>query len=431
MRSRPLLSFLLGTSIWLQPSGAQEVSDGQIDGYVTRYISMTDFDVNGRHIVLDDTAKVLVPHQSAGTDDEYTITNRRDVQLYPGEAVEVFGESSAKHTYKASELRLGHAKAHDVAGIAVIEQVVLVVDSPVGPLKLIRADGYSIRIATETKTSFKAPLSTTADIGTNIVVRYEGTQGTDGVVVAKSAIFFKNSVSPAAKKLQEKWEYDPQGVPAKNRQSNISIGFRGFDPSQFSLHPDEVAQKRVGAIGERLVPRYQRELAKDDPSRINFRFYVIDMLKLRDAFPLPSGIVLVPYTALERLKNNDQVAALLADKIAWLLEQQPVPLPETNGQIATNLGLAAAEDLVPFAGLIGAAELPLMVKGINQADRNQQQRERVSLSLMRDAGFDLVEAPKAWWLLSQSKPKDLSGSDPPASALYLYGQIASTWTVHR
>jgi hypothetical protein len=181
-------------------------------------------------------------------------------------------------------------------------------------------------------------------------------------------------------------------------------------------------------VGGKVIPAYQKTLPETDRTRINFRFYVVDAPNLRVPWPLPSGIILVPVESMERMQNDSQLAALLADRVACLIEQQPVPLPATNGQIAWNIGLDTGIALVPFAAL---AYEPYAIHGlvsaIEQAHLNERQRERVGLSLMHDAGFDLLEAPKAEWIMRQKKPRDLADTTPPESALYMYGLLGSTW----
>ena len=56
----------------------------------------------------------------------------------------------------------------------------------------------------------------------------------------------------------------------------------------------------------------------------------------------------------------------------------------------------------------------------------EQQSGRVSLSLLSDAGYDIHQAPLAWWLLASKKPKDLADISLPSRAVYLHQTIAAT-----
>jgi len=57
----------------------------------------------------------------------------------------------------------------------------------------------------------------------------------------------------------------------------------------------------------------------------------------------------------------------------------------------------------------------------------QEQSGRVSLVFLRDAGYDIHEAPKAWWLLAPKKPGPMIDTPLPERAAYLYQTIGTTW----
>ena len=56
-----------------------------------------------------------------------------------------------------------------------------------------------------------------------------------------------------------------------------------------------------------------------------------------------------------------------------------------------------------------------------------EQNSRVSLSLLSDAGYDLHEAPDAWWLLNSRKPKERAAIALPARTIYLYSVLDAAW----
>ena len=426
MRSRLLLSFLLITA----PGLCQVVTSDAgptLKGYVTRFVSPTDFDVNARRIITDKNTTVLVEQSGSGV-NELAGSNLASNKLRLGVALEVYGKPDKKtHAINAWEIRIRQRKP-EVSGLAVIEAVLPASGERSSSDKLLRADGYVIRITPETKTKFTAPLTSLADLQANVVMQYEGSQQVDGPVLAKNITLYKNAISDGMKKKRQDWDYDPHVVPSDSHQSGLSKQFRGIDASMFPLHRDAAVQERLNTIGGKLIPAYQRNLPVDDDTRINFRFYLVDAPKMRDTFALPSGIILVPYQVVERVQNDSQLAAVLADKIAALMEQQPIPLPATNSQLALTYGAMAIADTVPFASLpYDAVTIPMWISGKNQFHRNQEQRERVTLSLLHEAGFDLTEAPKAWWLLSSKQTKDLAETTPPETSLYMYEQLGTVW----
>jgi hypothetical protein len=170
-----------------------------------------------------------------------------------------------------------------------------------------------------------------------------------------------------------------------------------------------------------LVPRYQREMADGDPTKIHFRFYAVDDAKTRTEICLLDGAVLIPKQVVERLKSDDQLAAVLADGVAYNLQREA----------AREVKLNRAAWGVVFAGEVAGALVPglgpamLMtsdVAGGNAEIAMQEERLRVALTLMRDAGYDPWQAPEAWRLLDPKKlPANLASLTYPDTSCYQIG----------
>ena len=73
---------------------------------------------------------------------------------------------------------------------------------------------------------------------------------------------------------------------------------------------------------------------------------------------------------------------------------------------------------IAAAGVL--AEDSVLAKALNQD-------ARVSLDLLHDAGYDIDQAPIAWWLLAPSKPKPLAEIEMPVYVSYLYGVLGEEW----
>jgi hypothetical protein len=56
-----------------------------------------------------------------------------------------------------------------------------------------------------------------------------------------------------------------------------------------------------------------------------------------------------------------------------------------------------------------------------------EQSGRVSLTLLNDAGYDITEAPHAWWLLHGKPGHALPDVAVPYRAAYLYQTLATNW----
>jgi predicted Zn-dependent protease len=200
----------------------------------------------------------------------------------------------------------------------------------------------------------------------------------------------------------------PDDGASLQQDQEIKIGFGRWH----TLPADQPLQQRVHRIGMALVPAYQLALAEDDPSKIHFRFFAFDNDKWHGAVHLLDGAVLVPKQVMERLKSDDQLAAVLADGVAYNLQRQAAKQVKMNraawgaeiaGDIADALVPGLGIALVTTSGAAGGkAEIAM-----------QEERLRIALALMRDAGYDPWQAPEAWRLLV---PKKLPAN--PASLAY-------------
>jgi len=408
----------------------QEIpSSPVLKGYVTRVGSPTDFDVEGKHILLGPRTKVQnLLRDKNGT--EYRVTVADGIKPYLGERLEIYGEASGKtHTVAANLIVLPPRALSAVSGVAIIDAIP---DLPAGTSgstdRLIRADGYRILITSKTKIAYEKPLSSASDIQVNVWCVYSGKPRADGIVVADRVSFSRNFISKSEDKLREKWEFEPASIDPNTHQDPADKFIRGMDPKKFPPHEDQAMLVRINAIGAKLVPKYQVDFPNTEETRIDFGFYLIDAPKWQEAIPLPSGIVLVPYQIVDKMQNDSQLAALLADKVACLLEKQPVALPAT----ATDFGILAGETAVriwlPPVGLgLDAASLPMGIQAAKDIRLREEQRARVSLDLMQDAGYDIEQAPVTWWLLAEKDSNDLADTPIPRHAEYLFGLLGERW----
>lgn len=309
-----------------------------------------------------------------------------------------------------------------VDGTAVIERVTTGAD---GRLTL-QADGYRIRVTAETKQAWLAPLADHTAVTPNTWLRYFGTQEVDGTVTATTLTYSVNTLSNREAKLSNKDEFDPSAVTEQDRQGAISSFVLGTNAKRFPAYKDAAMQQRIESIGAKLVPAFQQALPESAPSKLNFRFQVVDKDKLKDAVTLTNGIILIPRQVVERLENDAQVATILADNIACALEKQTFrQIPARKVMTGTTIATAAAAVFVPGLGLAtGVGESVAASKMLKHAE---EQSGRVSLSLLHDAGYDITQAPITWWILASKKPR--TKTDMPYRARYLYNQLATTWRV--
>lgn len=420
-----LLLSLLASS----PAPCQQEQPPAISGLITRIASPADFDVNGIHVQISPKTSFSSARITKGTLYR-TGVPPQEVQLHLGQRVDIYGSLTKKPALvKADSVTISPTSPANITGSAVIDAVLPLPATSPADEHLLHADGFSIRITGKTTLKYAKPLASPDDIHANTWISYEGTQQPDGSVLARKAEFTRNTISSKLDKQRKNWEYDPAAISSDTNQSGVERFFHGVDPKRYPPYPDAATQARIQTIGAKLIPSYQAALPSSEPARIDFRFYLVDAPKWLDAYPLPNGIVLVPHTLVERMQNDSQLAAVLADKIARLLEKQPVPLPASDADIAMCAAEDAAIALVPFAAFaeVGIG-LPVGIANNRQARRNLEQRERVSLSLLHDAGYDLTQAPLAFWLLAPKEPKDLAEIPIPQHSLFLYQVLGTTWS---
>lgn len=301
------------------------------------------------------------------------------------------------------------AKNEKVAGLSVIVKIESAPGEPV-----FHADGYRIRIVMPgTNVSFSGSLTGLADVTAGAWIHFEGERDESGVVVARTAQFYaagtRNGLTKMGpSKMKKAPDYRPvlqeSMINANGDLVNavVRISPRDDAPCAWYRVPAKAAlQDRVEQIGLRLVPEYQKSLADDVPARISFRFYVVNDERVESGLDCKPGLVLLPKRYLERLQNDDQVAAVLADGVAFNLMRQLGGFRRPEG-IGTGTAVAAgmAAAAIPWAGA-----WPLeIVMSRNATVQMEQQRARIALQLMDDAGFDPWQAPEAWRLLGPSKP---------------------------
>ena len=389
-----------------------------LDGFVTSVTSATDFAVDGTHVVCGAKTRY---HGVNGVSQEIPWTNGP----YLGQPLKVFGRKNHKsQTVTAKEIVIQYERYTEKEGFGVIDRV-LSADTGHGRQIVVRADGYPILIDGKTNSSLTAPLTSMADIGTNVWIEFKGQQQPDGHIIAAQAVFTRNAVGGGEGKLRGKSEYDPAKVDPRQKQGVVSKVLIGTKVKRIPPYQDPAIQARIDRIGASLVPEYQRALPDTDPTKIKFRFQLIDF-PWSFAYALPSGIILVPIHVVDRMQNDAQIAAILADAMAASMEKrdyrdQPAMYTMESAGWATEAG----GFLVPGLGLAGLGGNTIAYQVMER--HNVDQSARVSLGLLHDAQYDLSQAPTAWWILASSKPKDLADIAMPERTRYLYQMLGTTW----
>lgn len=398
------LSLGLCAAILLAPSHnvvAQNLQDPPaLDGYVTRAGTPGNFDVNGTRITCN-------PSSAEPGCQQYAY----------GQHLVIYGKRDKKsHTIAADRIEAAkEAAATHITGFALIDGIL----SPT----LIRADGYAMQLTAATKQAWNPPLAATGKPAVDQWIEYAGERH-GSTVTLKQISFFAATVTTKEQKLRNKTDFDASAVTEEDRQSGASKFFKGVDYKRIPAVHDPALQARINSIGERLIPKWQKDLPDGDPNKIDFQFQLVDA-KWPDCLTMPSGIILVPAHTVGQL-DDDELATVLADNIATALEKQTFRYSaECKAMLASSVAGDVAGLFVPGLSLLPIAGNATAAHTIKR--RLEEQSGRVSLVLLHDAGFDIRKAPLAWWQLSTHQP-DFMAKPIPYRAAYLFTQLATDWS---
>lgn len=399
--SLPLLAAAFLTATSISPATyARSSSDAVAEGYITQVHPPSGFDVNGQRVE-------LAPDTAFGLRNAPVVSGDRlwRERIQPGAYVWVIGSLNGRTKRAEADIVLFRADwDRRLSGLAVIDKVVSAGSEPV-----LQADGYRIRITKETAVSFLGDLKSLAEVTTNLWIEYEGKRDSDGLLLAAKVRFIpaKPAKVKAIKGLEE---FDMKFQPPENgaadgangagpREGHVKIGaWKG----SHAIPADSVLQGRVRRIGMSLVPAYQKELPAGDPSKIDFRFYAVKADKIRCVVNSYEGLVLISTEAVRRLESDDHLAAVLADGVAFQIQRQAARIVAEN-RIFWSVEAAghAASFLLPGVGIATSIANARNASKVNEA--MEEQRGRVALALMADAGYDPRQAPEAWRMLAPKK----------------------------
>jgi len=402
------LTILLGLAA--QVTRAQEPVIPTVRGTITAVQPPDGFDVDGYHVLTSRATKFFALNGKKKDQDALRAL------IAAGVYVQVIGDKDRRaQTVVASQVKIRDNGERELSGTAVIDHMFSRGAQPV-----FRADGYNFRLAPDAEIHFKGDMDALTDVDTGTWIRYEGSRDGSGEVVATKAEFIKMKPHKAhgdPGKFAQVTTFPPgsmidlDGSFRINPKPDKSEDTPGGECGWYRVPDVPAVQEHVRRVGMSLVPKYQRDLPEEDPAKIPFRFYVVDEKNIRSDLFCREGLVLVPVSVINRLRNEDQLAAVLADGIAATMQRQQARM--SGAELTTLLALA------PAIGFGGAALIgePLVKHEIGR--KMEGQRGRVALSLMADAGYDPWQAPEAWrWLAPKDPPKDPSKLKYPDRAGY-------------
>jgi len=169
-----------------------------------------------------------------------------------------------------------------------------------------------------------------------------------------------------------------------------------------TLHTDRNLQRYVSRVGNLLARNSSRP-------ELTFRFAVIDS-DVVNAYSTPGGYVFVTTAALRQMRNEAELAGVLAHEIAHVCERHIVRDQNIRGRdttgissLAALIGGASDAARVAFAHAVDRAVEILFTDGYSRNDERQADEDAVYFTLM--AGYDPSGLLTLFQRVSESKPK--------------------------
>jgi hypothetical protein len=394
MTTRPVRLLLLTFAFSLQTLAAKLPT--VFDGYITNVISPTEFDVGSRHVICD--SQTAYAHEIVNNHTrQYS-----NVSLSVGLRVHVDGSFEKKtkrfvaHTVEFVQLEKENIKGpQQIAGIGLIQETPQLHSDGQGWTGTLWVDGYPLQITENTKLTDGDGKPYSGDkIGTNVWASYKAMRNLDGSIHVDSISLIANDVDAEEKKFRDRSEAQ---IDEPDYAKKIPGKIKFHLAWSLDILPDKDVQDYVTRVGQSLIPQYQKELPASDPTKVNFRFYVIQRPSkwkesFVDAFSSPSGIIVVPDNVLAALDNEAQLAALLSNCIAVTLDKT-LYVHRTRLKTQNDIGWAGLATIGGIGGslLIGDAIATKML----MLDINKQ-AGRIGLRFMLQNRYDIREAPFAW-----------------------------------
>jgi hypothetical protein len=414
MTIRPVRLLLLTLAFSLQALASKLPT--VFDGFITNMVSPTEFDVGSRHVICN--AKTAFELEVV----DQNFHHQDDLTLHVGSHIHVVGAFEGKpRSFIATAIQAYHFPGSGTKNALAMEGIGLIQETPalhrdgqdwIGTLWV---DGYPLLITGKTKLTDGDGKPYPGDkIATNVWAGYKATRNLDHSIHADSISFTPNQVDAEEKKFRDKSEAQ---IDEPDYAKKIPGKIKFHWAWSLDILPDKDVQDYVTRVGESLIPQYQKDLPDSDPTKINFRFYIIQhpakwKESFSDAFSSPNGIVIVPDNVLAALSNEAQLAALLSNCITVTLNKT-IYIHKARLTIQKDVGWAGMATVTGYAGA------PLLI-GDAIATRNlmldiNKQASRIGLRSMLQNGYDIREAPFAWTVAANKQVRNpLDQDEQPA-----------------
>ena len=390
-------------SVFAQEPGSLPV----FDGYLTAAPEATHLMIDGRRVL---TPKGVGSYCGTAVGG---LTFHHGMPDFPaGTKLAVYGSWHKKDAaYVADYVCLVSRPEAMVSGSAVIDEVTHTSDGT-----LILADGRLLRIPGEGgPLRWQSPLSATTPLAAGLWIDYTASRLGDGDFLLKSGTLRDASFGSARTQNWQPMEFvaPSPASPGKLKLSPLTATLK--------LPYDETILARLSRVGGSVVPAWERSLPDGAPDKHAFHFYLTDWHRMPDCIAFPNGTILVPKKTEAELRNDAQLAGLLAGCVAEVLELQAV---RNESKQAVTSGAEWASLAMPF----GIGLVPLVGGTAYQAHLQEvaeSQAARVALTYLQQAHYNPMSAALAWEVLNGKNGAPAPNKQPGTRATYYYRALAT------
>jgi hypothetical protein len=162
----------------------------------------------------------------------------------------------------------------------------------------------------------------------------------------------------------------------------------------YILPYDSAVLDRLAAIGDSVIPQWQKQLPAKDSGKVDFRFYEAEKLPVDDCVSFPDGIILVSKKTVGILTIDSDLAGLLANCVAEVTNEQAARyFTKTAANSGISIGAAITGAFVPGVGLIALGDAAY---GEHERHIAEEAAARVAVNYLVLAGYPINSGASAW-----------------------------------
>ncbi|MEN6616634.1 MAG: M48 family metallopeptidase [Syntrophorhabdus sp.] len=177
-------------------------------------------------------------------------------------------------------------------------------------------------------------------------------------------------------------EHDPVLIGEK---SEIEIGAKTDEQvrQKYRVSADRALNQKIDAIGQKLAAHSSRP-------NLKYTFTVLESDEV-NAFAAPGGYIYITTGILKKLKNDDEIAAVLGHEIGHVVEKHS--LKAVQRQMLAQFGLQMMGVLIGDGGLTGdllvkASQISTSLLLLKNSRANELEADIEGVNIMRHSGYN-------------------------------------------